>query len=248
MMNALREPQRIAVLGGTSDIALATVRELAAPATHVCLVGRDDASLTTAAASLAGSGVTVSTHVCDARDLTSHARTLDEVFASEVDIAIVAAGVLVGGDLAADVEAAVQSLEVNGTGATSWLLRSHVLMQAQGHGVLVVLSSFAVARPRPSNWVYGAGKAMLDFAARGLMSRADDPVEVVLVRPGFVHSKMTAGRPVAPFAVRPPTVARATARAVRAGGNRVVWVPPVVQHVAWLLAVLPMPLVRRLDR
>lgn len=248
MMNALREPQRIVVLGGTSDIALATVRELAAPATHVCLVGRSGDALTSAAASLAGTGVTVSTHRGDARDLASHERMLDDVFASEVDIVIVAAGVLVGGDSAEAIDTAVQSLEVNGTGATSWLLRSHARMQSQGHGVLVVLSSFAVARPRPSNWVYGAGKSMLDFAARGLMSRAHDPVEVVLVRPGFVHTKMTAGRAVAPFAVRPQAVARATARAVRAGGNRVVWVPPVVQHVARLLAVLPMSLVRRLDR
>ena len=210
MMNALREPQRIVVLGGTSDIALAIVRELAAPAMHVSLVGRDAESLISAAASLSGLGVAVSTHVCDARDLASHTETLNDVFVNEVDIVIVAAGVLVGGDPEADVHAAVQSLEVNGTGGTSWLLGSHAHMRAQGHGVLVVLSSFAVVRPRPSNWVYGAGKAMLDFAARGLMSRPDDPVEVVLVRPGFVHSKMTAGRAVAPFAVKPQAVARAT--------------------------------------
>ena len=248
MMNALREPQRIVIFGRSSDIGVAIAAAVLAPATHVCLVGRSAESLTAAAQKLAAAGASTSVHICDARDLQSHEQMLNEVFASEVDIAIVAAGVLVGGDSDADVAAAVESLEVNGSGATSWLLHSHARMQKQGHGVLVVLSSFAVARPRPSNWVYGAGKVMLDFATRGLMARSDSPVEVILVRPGFVHSKMTQGRAVAPFAVKPEAVARAVARAVRSGGSHTVWVPGLVKHVARLFAVLPISVVRRLDR
>jgi len=248
MMNALREPQRIAVFGGTSDIGLAIAQEFPAPATHVCLIGRDAQSLATSAAQIARDTITVSTHVCDAVNLSSHEQAIAEVFASEVDVVVIAAGVLVGGDPAEALDSAVTSLEVNGTGTSSWLLRCYARLRAQGHGSLVVLSSFAVARPRPSNWVYGAGKAMIDFAARGLMAMHTPGVDVILVRPGFVHSKMTQGKPVAPFAVKPSDVARVTARAVRAGGSSVVWVPGVVKHVARLMSVLPLSLVRRLDR
>lgn len=248
MMNSLREPQRIVVFGGGSEIGVAIAAELSAPTTHVCLVGPRQGSLDEAAGVLASHGATVSTHMCDARDLKAHAQVMADVFKEEVDVVIIAAGVLVGGGQSPDVRISVDSLEINGTGATSWLLHAHEHMRAQGHGVLVVLSSFAVARPRPSNWVYGAGKVMLDFATRGLLAAPSEGVDVLLVRPGFVHSKMTKGRTVAPFAVNPQAVARATARAVRAGGSHIVWVPKVVKHAARLFAVLPMSLVRRADR
>lgn len=248
MMNALREPQRIVVFGGSSDIALAITEEILAPATHVCLVGPRAETLDNAARVIAKNATSVSTHICDARDLAAHEQVLADVFSSEVDVVILAAGVLVDGGASPDVETSIESLEVNGTGTTSWLLRAHALMRTQGHGVLVVLSSFAVARPRPSNWVYGAGKVMLDFAARGLLAAPSEGVDVVLVRPGFVHTKMTKGRTVAPLAVKPQAVARATARAVRAGGSHIVWVPKLAKHAARLFAVLPIFVVRRADR
>ena len=248
MMNSLREPQRIVVFGGGSEIGLAIAAELLAPATHVCLVGPRARSLEDAARGLESRGATVSTHICDARNLHAHEQVIADVFSSEVDVLVIAAGVLVGGGQTPDVQSSVASLEINGTGATSWLMRAHERMRAQGHGVLVVLSSFAIARPRPSNWVYGAGKVMLDFATRGLLAAPSDGVDVVLVRPGFVHTKMTKGRVVAPFAVKPHAVARATARAVRAGGSHIVWVPKIVKHAARLFAVLPMSVVRRADR
>ena len=61
-------------------------------------------------------------------------------------------------------------------------------LRAQGHGVLVVLSSVAAERPRQSNFVYGAAKAGLDALCRRL---AEDlrgtGVSVLVVRPGFVR-------------------------------------------------------------
>lgn len=248
MMNALREPQRIVVFGGGSELGLAIASELLAPTTHVCLVGPRVGSLQEAAGVLELRGATVSMHTCDARNLQAHEQVIADVFSAEVDVLIIASGVLVGGGPTPDVDTSVQSLEVNGTGPTSWLLRAHERMRAQGHGVLVVLSSFAIARARPSNWVYGAGKVMLDFATRGLLAAPSEGVDVVLVRPGFVHTKMTQGRTVAPFAVKPNAVARATSQAVHAGGSHIVWVPRVVKYAARLFAVLPMSVVRRADR
>ena len=247
-MNALGEPQRVVVFGGSSDIAAAIVQRLVSPGAHVCLVGPREETMAPVAADVAGRGVGVSIHVCDARNLDAHEVSVAEVFSEEVDVVIIAAGVLVGADSLADMDAAVSSLAVNGTGATAWMLRAHSRLQQQGHGCLVVLSSFAVARPRPSNWLYGAGKVMLDFAAQGLLQSGSDSVPVVLVRPGFVRSKMTRGRALAPFAVNPTDVARAVVPAVRARRSRVVWVPGVVRWAALVISLLPMSLVRRVDR
>ena len=74
-------------------------------------------------------------------------------------------------------------------------------MKAQGRGTIVVLSSVAAELPRASNAVYCASKAGLDALARAL----DDDlrpygVRVMLVRPGFVRTRMTAGLPEPPLA------------------------------------------------
>ena len=67
-------------------------------------------------------------------------------------------------------------------------------LRRQGHGALVVLSSVAGERVRKANFVYGATKAGLDGFAQGLGdSLVGDGVHVLVVRPGFVHSAMTAG-------------------------------------------------------
>ena len=87
----------------------------------------------------------------------------------------------------------------------------------QGHGRLVVLSSVAGERVRKANFVYGSSKAGLDGFAQGLGDAlAGTGASVLVVRPGFVHSKMTEGMKAAPFATTPAAVAAATVKALRA--------------------------------
>ena len=89
----------------------------------------------------------------------------------------------------------------------------------------MVLSSVAAVRPRKANFVYGAAKAGLDAFARGLAdSLHGSGVRVVLVRPGFVTGRMTAGMPPAPLATTPAKVGAATAAALR-DGRSAVWIP-----------------------
>ena len=82
-------------------------------------------------------------------------------------------------------------------------------------GTLVVLSSVAAERPRAANAVYGAAKAGLDALAQGLSdSLAGSGVRVLVVRPGFVRTRMTEGLKPAPFATTPEAVADATVTAL----------------------------------
>jgi decaprenylphospho-beta-D-erythro-pentofuranosid-2-ulose 2-reductase len=69
---------------------------------------------------------------------------------------------------------------------------------------------------------------------------------VLVVRPGFVRTKMTAGLEPAPLS----TSADAVAEAVVAGlarGSHTVWVPGPLRWVMAVLRHLPRPLFRRLD-
>ena len=68
---------------------------------------------------------------------------------------------------------------------------------------------------------------------------------LVLVRPGFVRTKMTAGRDEAPFTTTPEVVGAAVAKAIRKG-QAVVHVPRVLGPVFVAMRALPRPVFRRL--
>jgi hypothetical protein len=68
---------------------------------------------------------------------------------------------------------------------------------------------------------------------------------VLVVRPGFVHSRMTQGMKAAPFATTPAAVAEATAVGLRKG-KRTVWVPATLRPVFAVFRHLPGSVWRRL--
>jgi decaprenylphospho-beta-D-erythro-pentofuranosid-2-ulose 2-reductase len=119
-------------------------------------------------------------------------------------------------------------------------------LQRQGHGALVALSSVAAERPRRSNFCYGSTKAGLDAFYTGL-TEALRPcgIRVCVVRPGFVHTRMTAGLSPAPLSVTPEQVAEVIVDAV-AHGHEQAWAPAPLRYVMSALRHLPRPLFRRL--
>jgi decaprenylphospho-beta-D-erythro-pentofuranosid-2-ulose 2-reductase len=61
---------------------------------------------------------------------------------------------------------------------------------------------------------------------------------VVIVRPGFVRTRMTAGMDEQPFTVGADAVAASVVRALERG-DEVVWVPPVLRWVFAVMRLLP---------
>ena len=89
-------------------------------------------------------------------------------------------------------------------------------------------------------------QAGLDALAQGLAdATADTGVRVLVVRPGFVRTKMTAGLEPAPMAVAPQDVADATVKAL-AGRPHTVCVPARLRLVFVVVRHLPRRLFRRL--
>jgi len=184
----------------------------------------------------------------DAAVTAGHDGAVRELFAGgDLDVVLLAFGLLGDRDAGVDaVDAAVRVAQVNYVGALSLGLRVAAALQAQGHGTLVVLSSVAAERGRATNFVYGSSKAGLDTFAQGLGDRLQGTgVRVVVVRPGFVRTRMTAGLPEAPLACEPGDVGRAVARALRTG-QETVWVPSTLRVVMSGLRHLPRPVFRRL--
>jgi decaprenylphospho-beta-D-erythro-pentofuranosid-2-ulose 2-reductase len=243
--------KRILIMGGSSEIAGAIAVELAREGvSHAVLAGRDTSALNVAAAELRAAGAArVETLPLDALHTPTHRETLEEAFAlmGEVDVAVLAVGVLgARGGLPDDISAALEVLRVNTVGAGSLLMEAARLMRAQGRGTIVVLSSVAAELPRASNAVYCASKAGLDALARALDDELrDEGVRVMVVRPGFVRTRMTAGLPEPPLTTTAAVVARQTSRGLRRGAGTV-WAPSALRFLAAVMRALPRSIFRRL--
>lgn len=249
MIDALGNPQSVLVLGGSSDIGLATaLRMVRSRARRVLLAGRPSPRLDEVAAALRTAGADVDVLDFDAARTEDHADVIDRAFdGGDVDVVLITFGVL--GDqpeLERDPDEAVRVAQVNYVGAVSAGLHVARRLRQQGHGVLVVLSSVAGERARRSNFVYGSTKAGLDSFAQGLGDAlAGTGVRVVVVRPGFVRSRMTEGREAVPMSSTPEEVAAAIADGIRLG-KHTVWVPARLRLVMMVLRHLPRAVFRRL--
>lgn len=249
MINAVGAPQSLLLLGGTSDIALAIARRYASrPGLRVVLAARPSERRSAAAAELTGLGCTVTEVDLDARDHGSHAATVEAAFATgDVDVAVIAFGLL--GDPEhdwTDPELALQLAEVNYAAPVHLGVLLANRMRRQAHGRIVALSSVAGERVRRSNFVYGSTKAGFDGFFLGLgEALREHGVKVLVVRPGFVRSKMTAGLKEAPLAVSAEDVAEAVVGGVKEQ-QELIWVPKPMRFVMSGLRHVPRPVFRRL--
>lgn len=250
MDNALGESQTVVLLGGTSEIGLAIVRKLLNPTTRtVVLACRDVIRGEKVAAGLRYDDVVVDVVHFDGAATETHADFARSLTAShgDIDVAIVAFALLGDGEVTTvDSVAAAEVAHVNFTGVVSSTIAVANEMRRQGHGSIVMLSSVAGERVRRANPVYGGSKAGIDGFAQGFGDAiAADGVHMLIVRPGFVHTRMTVGRKPPPLSTTPEAVADTTVKALRAK-RRIVWVPGLLRLLFIALRHLPGPVWRRL--
>ncbi len=248
MRDALGRYQTVAIFGAGSEIASATLLELLRDGPLTALLCARVPETLDASRFEAG-GATIERHAFDALAFDTHAALVEALTSEErdLDLALVSFGVL-GDQQACEQDAAAARLvmETNLTAAVSLLTPLVERLLAQGHGTVVVLSSVAAVRARRSNYVYGASKAGLDAFCQGLQQRLQgSAVRLVIVRPGFVRTKMTAGLPVQPLATDADSVAAAIVKGLR-DGSGVVWAPPLMRLLALVLRAAPARVVRSL--
>ena len=251
MKDAIGNVQRVFVLGGTSDIALATLVKLTGErrGVQVTLAARPGERRVAATASLQARGMLVTEVDFDATDATSAEYAITSAFedGGDIDVVMLAFGLLGDQQRAwQDVEAALELVQVNYVAAVACGVLVAKWMRAQGHGAIIAMSSVAGERPRKSNFVYGSTKAGMDAFYTGLGDAiAADGVQVLVVRPGFVRSKMTAGLAAAPLSQTPEQVADVIVAGL-AAGRQTVWAPPMMRWVMSALRHLPRSVFKRL--
>ncbi len=243
--------QKVLLLGGTSEIGQAILERMATDRpVWPFLLGRDRGRTDAALDLLTQRGCERGeSAVMEARDVSSHERVIADAFerAGGFDVVVLAVGVLgAQSGLDADRDEALEVMDVDFLGSGSLLLDCLRRLKDQRHGQLVVLSTVAAERPRASNAIYGAAKAGLDALAQGLAdATSSSGVGVLVVRPGFVTTRMTEGLARAPMSTSPQAVAEATVRGL-ARGAHTVWVPARLRLVFFVLRHIPRSVFRRL--
>jgi decaprenylphospho-beta-D-erythro-pentofuranosid-2-ulose 2-reductase len=236
---------RFLLVGGSSEIGLAIVRELLTTGDQVCLAGRPSPALSAAAETMRRRGLAVYVCAYDASWDEDATRELVRSAADSMDgldVVVVAVGALgsAGEEPHVVAEADLSDLvTVNFRGPALVANESVALMAAHGSGTLVMVSTVAALNPRLPILGYSAAKAGLDTFVLGLARRAETRgVHCLVVRPGRVRTRMSAGSPPAPFTVGAEAVASAVRRALRRG-QHVVWVPRPLGALSLALRLTP---------
>ncbi|MGW5575333.1 SDR family NAD(P)-dependent oxidoreductase [Nocardia thailandica] len=241
----------VLVLGGRSEIGVEVARRLA-PGRVVVLAARRSGELGDEVAAMRAAGAAaVHTVEFDADDVAGHAPLLEKLTAEHgpLGTAVLAFGIL--GDQAraeADPAHAVAVVHTDYVAQVSVLTTLATLFRAQGRGQIVAFGSIAGVRVRRANYVYGSAKAGLDGFVSGLGDALHGTgVQLLLVRPGFVIGRMTAGMDPAPLSSTPDQVADGVVRALRRGRTSV-WIPGRLAVLAAIMRLVPQPIWRRMPR
>lgn len=244
--------QRIVIVGATSAIAHAAARLWAERGSALFLVGRNAERLEANAADLRVRGAaSVVVHAMDATDDAAHAPMLAaaQQALGGIDVALIAHGTLPEQrDTEADIARLRAELETNGVSVCllSQLFANHFV--AQGSGSLAVIGSVAGDRGRQSNYAYGAAKGLVARFTEGLRNRvAKAGVQVLLVKPGFVDTPMTAEfEKKGPLWAQPEAIAGGILRAIEAKRD-VVYLPWFWRWIMLIIRHIPERIFKRLS-
>lgn len=241
------------ITGASSGLGAEMARQFAARGHDLGLCARRVDRLDALRAELlaAHPGIVVHTAALDVTD-DAAVQTVFEKFRAEfgtLDRVVVNAGIGHGAALGTGGHAANRRTALtNFVGALSQSEHALAVFRAQGHGHLVLISSFSAVRGmRRSMTTYAASKAGVAALAEGLRSERIPGVDISLIGPGYIRSEMTeAQADRAKFMVDTETGVAAMVRAIEAR-KAVAYVPawPWVP-LAVAMKVLPLSIVRKL--
>lgn len=243
----------VLITGASSGIGEALALELARHGARLALFARRRERLEEVALAAEGVGAEGSMVLPgDVREPESLRRAVRAVQSAwgRIDMAFLSAGVGQPTTLKTyNVERMQETLEVNLMGviyATGALLP---VFRRQGGGVLVGISSLADGRGSPLNLAYCASKAGVTRFLEGVRAGSSgEGIRVVVVKPGFVRTPMSArNRFSMPFLVEPDEAARVILQGVRRN-RRTIRFPWPMACLTALYNRLPGPVYDRLTR
>jgi len=231
---------KVAIFGATSAIAQATAACYAERHAELFLIARDASKLSAVAADLRVRGASrVEEIVADLADVTRH-RLLVAAVGPDVDVVLIAHGSLPDQRaIESDPAAQIEAFNLNATSVISLAAEFANVLEARGRGTLAVIGSVAGDRGRRSNYVYGSAKAAIHAYCDGLRGR----IPVVLIKPGWVDTPMTAAMKKNPLFASARSVGRGIYDAIEQRKG-VVYLPWFWRWISLIVRMLPAKWVR----
>ena len=235
--------KRVLMVGGTSAIGQQVARCLAACQIHCYLTGRDLGQLSAIADDLRVRGaVSVDFEPLDVGNATALDGLVNraEKKLGGLDTLVFAVGLLPDAQQTTqDPEPLREVMAVNAVSAMVVLDQAAALFTQQGQGRLVAIGSVAGDRGRATNYAYGAAKGALEIFLSGLRQRLHKHgVQVLLVKPGFVDTPMTAAFKKGPLWASLERVARDIVRAMEKGKS-VIYTPWWWRWIMLVIRLIP---------
>jgi len=240
----------VLILGATSSIARAIASEFARDGANLFLGGRDLAELENMAADLEiRYGIRAHYGRMDAEDFSAHEEFLQNAIGTlgEVQGVVFAIGYL--GEQpreSTDPAAARKIININLSAAISLLAPLANILEEQGDGFIMGLSSVAGERGRQSNYVYGAAKGGLSLYLDGLRNRLESQgVKVITLKLGFVDTEMTYGQSGLFLVASPAQVAKLAWRTLQKTSG-IYYIPRFWRIIMLVIRMIPESVFKRL--
>lgn len=238
----MHDPRSILITGASSGIGEALALAYARPGVFLALLGRDAVRLGTVAARCRQAGAEVDTATVDVTDAADLAACMTAVDSRQpLDLIVANAGISGGtarGHESLDQARAIFAVNVDGVVNTVMPLIGPMTRRRRGQ--IAIMSSLASFRGFPGAPAYCASKAAVRVWGEALRGDlAPHGVEVSVICPGFVVSRMTAANDFhMPLLMPVERAARIIVRGLARNRSRIAF-PWRLYAGSWLLAALP---------
>lgn len=194
----MKQPRSIVITGASSGIGETLARHYAQPDVTLALCGRDATRVEAVAVSCRAAGAETHGAVIDVTDPAAVAAWIVEADRrAPLDLVIANAGVSAGtGGTGESAAQARKVFAINVGGVINTVAPAIDIMRPRHHGQIAIMSSLAGFRGMPGAPAYCASKAAVKSWGEGLRPELRrDGIEVSVICPGFVRSRMTDGNP-----------------------------------------------------
>ena len=254
-MAPMRDPKSILITGASSGIGEALALGYAAHGVDLAISGREAGRLDGVAEACRAKGAEVRAATIDVTDRDAMTHWIAGTDgAAPLDLVVANAGISAGtGSGGESAEQARRLFEVNLQGVLNTVHPAIEAMRRRGKGQVAMVSSVASFLPLPGSPAYAASKAAVRLYGESLRGAlAPDGIEVSVICPGFVESRMTASNPYPmPFIMPAAKAARIIRRGLARNRARIAF-PWPTYFISWFLGALPPaltdPLLRRLPK